>query len=245
MVQAGERFRALVAGRPWRRRRRAILAGLAITLLVLVGALATAVFLPALQVSQITVEGTGYVPEDEVRAAVSPHAGGSVLLLPTGEIAADVSEVPGVESVEVDRSWPDGVRVSIVEAVPVAAVTKTDGTTAVLDATGQELPAAAAEGATLVPFTVKGGSADPQGAVAAMSEVLAAMPDPIRGSVTEVTASSTSDVTIVLALEDGGSKTVIWGDAHDATLKAEVVQALLGQPGSIIDVSAPVAPVTR
>jgi cell division protein FtsQ len=63
--------------------------------------------------------------------------------------------------------------------------------------------------------------------------------------VREVTASSTSDVTLVLALEDGGTKTVVWGDAHDAELKADVVQALLGQPGTIIDVSSPVAPVTR
>lgn len=242
---AAERFRALVTGRPWRRRRRAILAGIVIAALVLAGALVTAVFLPALQVQQITVEGTGYVQEEEVRAAVSPHAGGSVLLLPTSEISASVSEVPGVESVEVDRAWPDGVRVSITEAAPVALLSKTDGATAVVDGSGQELPAAAGEGASLVPFTITGGSADPEGAAAAMSEVYAGMPEPLHGAVQEVSASSTSDVTIVLALEDGGTKTVIWGDARDAELKGEVVQTLLGQPGTTIDVSSPVAPVTR
>jgi cell division protein FtsQ len=78
-----------------------------------------------------------------------------------------------------------------------------------------------------------------------MSDVLATLPDPLRGATTEITASSTSDVTLVLELEDGGTKTVVWGDARDAELKADVVETLLGQPGSTIDVSSPVAPVTR
>lgn len=245
MVQASERFRDLVAGRPWRRRRRAILAGALITVLVLVAAGVTAIFLPALQVQEIAVEGTGYVLEEDVQAAASAHADGSVLLLATGAIAEDVAAIPGVDSVEVERIWPDGVRVSITEAAPVGLLTKADGTTAVIDAGGQELPPAAGEGAALVPLLVAGGSADPEGAAATMTDVMAGMPEPLRGAVQEVTASSQSDVTVVLALEDGATKTVVWGDAHDAELKAEVVQALLGQPGTVIDVSSPVAPVTR
>ena len=245
VVQAADRFRELVAGRPWRRRRRAIIAGTLVTLLVLVAALATAVMLPALQVREITVEGTGYVAEEDVREAVASHTGDSVLLLPTHDIADRAAEVPGVASAEVDRSWPDGMTVTVTEAAPVAQLTRADGSTAVVDAAGEELPAAAAEGATLVPMTVQGGAADPEGAAATMSEVLASLPDPLRGAVREVSASSTSDVTLVLSLEDGGAKTVVWGDAHDAELKAEVVQALLGRPGTTIDVSSPVAPVTR
>ncbi|WP_263312217.1 cell division protein FtsQ/DivIB, partial [Brachybacterium atlanticum] len=245
VVQAADRFRELVAGRPWRRRRRAIIAGTLVTLLVLVAALATAVMLPTLQVRDITVEGTGYVAEEDVREAVASHTGDSVLLLHTHDIADRAAEVPGVASAEVDRSWPDGMTVTVTEAAPVAQLTRADGSTAVVDAAGEELPAAAGEGATLVPMTVQGGAADPEGAAATMSEVLATLPDPLRGAVREVSASSTSDVTLVLSLEDGGTKTVVWGDAHDADLKAEVVQALLGRPGTTIDVSSPVAPVTR
>jgi cell division protein FtsQ len=188
--------------------------------LVLVAAFATAVMLPALQVREITVEGIGYVAEEDVRAAVAPHTGDSVLLLPTGAIAAEVSEVPGVAGAEVERSWPDGVTVTVTEATPVAQLTRADGSTAIVDAAGEELPAEAAEGASLVPMTVEAGAADPEGAAETMSEVLASLPEPLRGAVREVTASSTSDVTLVLALEDGGTKTVVWGDAHDAELKA-------------------------
>jgi cell division protein FtsQ len=234
-----------VAGRPWRRRRRAILATIAVAALVVVAGLAAAVMLPALQVREITVAGTGYVAEDSVREAVAGHAGDSVLLLPTSRIAAEVSEVPGIASAEVDRVWPDGMSITVTEATPVAQLTRADGSTAVVDDAGEELPAEAAEGASLVPLTVEGGAADPEGAAATMSDVLATLPDPLRGATTEITASSTSDVTLVLELEDGGTKTVVWGDARDAELKADVVETLLGQPGSTIDVSSPVAPVTR
>ncbi|WP_245851083.1 cell division protein FtsQ/DivIB [Brachybacterium vulturis] len=245
MVQAAGRFRELVVGRPWRRRRRAIVIGIAITAALVVAALVTAIFLPALQVHEVEVEGTGYVEDADIRAAMGPGADGSVLLLPSGEIAEQVGAVPGVASVDVERVWPDGVRVSITEAAPIALLTELDGTSVVVGEDGQELPAAAGEGQSLVPLTVTSGSTDPEGAAAAMSEVLAEMPASLRGAIREVSASSTSDVTFELALEGGGAKTVVWGDARDAELKAEVVQALLGRPGSVIDVSSPVAPVTR
>src|SRR5699024_10324472 len=126
--QAAGRFRALVAGRPWRRRRRAIAIGTAVTAVLVIAALVTAIFLPALQVREVTVAGTGYVQEADIRAAVESWAEGSVLLLPTGDIAEEVGELPGVDSVEVERVWPDGVRVSITETAPIATLTKLDGT---------------------------------------------------------------------------------------------------------------------
>ena len=245
VVQAAGRFRELVVGRPWRRRRRAIIAGSVITVLVLVAAFVTAIFLPALQVRDVTVAGTEYVPEESVLTAAAPHTRGSVLLLRTGAISQEVAEVPGVDAVEVERDWPHGARITITETEPIAVLARTDGSTAVVDAHGEELPAAAGEGRSLVPLAVESGAADPEGAARAMSEVLAEMPGEMRGAVQEVTASSTSDVTLEIALEDGGAKTVVWGDAQDAELKAEVVQALLGRPGGVIDVSSPVAHVTR
>ncbi|WP_241237297.1 cell division protein FtsQ/DivIB [Brachybacterium saurashtrense] len=245
VVQAAGRFRELVVGRPWRRRRRALLAGAALTVLLLVAALTTVIFLPALQLREVTVAGTGYLQQEEIQDVAAPRLGDSVLLLPTGALAEQVEQIPGVESAEVERVWPDGARISVTEAAPVAVLTRTDGTTAVIDAHGEELPAAAGEGQSLTPLAVESGAEDPESAATAMSEVLATVPSPLRGAITQVTASSASDVTLELALEDGGAKTVVWGDAHDAELKAEVVQALLGRPGDVIDVSSPVAPVTR
>lgn len=245
MVQAAGRFREMVAGKPWRRRRRAIIAGATGVVALLVAVVLVAIFLPALQLREVSVSGLGYVHEDEVRSVLDQDLGDSVLLLPTSDIAERVEAVPGVESAEVRRSWPDGATVTITESEPVAVLTTTDGSSAVIDSTGQELPAAAGEGAELIPLTVDGGSADPEGAATALSEVLASMPDGLRGSIQTMTASSASDVQMVLALEGGGTKIVVWGDSADSTLKAEVVLALIDQPGSEIDVSSPVAPVTR
>src|SRR5699024_3220736 len=53
VVQATERFRSLVAGRPWRRRRRAIIGTLAAVAVLLVAALSAAIWLPALQLQQV------------------------------------------------------------------------------------------------------------------------------------------------------------------------------------------------
>lgn len=245
VVQAAHRFRGLLSGRPWRRRRRAILATLAVIALLLGAALATAIWLPALRVQQITVSGLGYVSEQEVLDQVRPREGDSVLLLPTTRIAEQVAEIPGVEQAEVERRWPDGMHVTVVESEPAGLLTRMDGSTVVISRAGEELPPAAAEGTTLVPMTVAPTSQDAAGATEAMTEVLAELPDPLRGALRDVQASSASDVTLTLALEDGGTKTVVWGDARDAELKAEVVQALLGEPGTVIDVSSPVAPVTR
>lgn len=214
-------------------------------MIALIAAFVAAVSLPALQLQEVSVEGVGYVDEAQVDSAVSPDLGSSVLLLPTSEIAARVEEVPGVHSAEVERAWPDGVRVTITEATPVGMLTTTDGSAVVVDAEGVELPAEAGEGTDLVPLSVENGSADPEGAAEAMSEVLGSVPESLRGSVKQVTASSSSDVHLQLELEDAGTKTVVWGDSADSELKAKVVLALLEQPGSEIDVSSPVAPVTR
>lgn len=245
VVQATERFRSLVAGRPWRRRRRAILGSLLAAVLVLGAALSAGIWLPALQLQQVTVSGLGYVEEEPVRSLAETRTGDSVLLLPTSTMEQELTQVPGVSSAEVDRDWPDGVHITVTESVPAATLARPDGSTAVIDEGGAELPAAAGEGAALIPLTVDPGSSDPDGATEAMVEVLNGLPEPLRGAVTDITAASRSDVTLNLSLEDGGSKTVVWGDAQDAELKAEVVQTLIEQPGEEIDVSSPVAPVTR
>lgn len=245
VVQATGRFRSLVTGRPWRRRRRAILATVAAVAALLVVALSAAIWLPALQLQQVSISGHDYVDEQQVLSTVENRVGDSVLLLPTAALAEELTEVPGVRSAEVERRWPDGAHITVTEREPLAAVTRPDGSSAILDEEGVELPAEAGEGAALVPLVIDPGSDDPEGATEAMVEVLAGLPDPLHEALEEITASSRSDVALDLSLEDGGSKTVIWGDAQDAELKGEVVQVLIEEPGTVIDVSSPVAPVTR
>ena len=237
VIHAADRFRDLVRTRPWRRRRRAILLAAAAVVGLLGAATIAAVTVPALSVRQVEVQGLGYVQESAVDDAVSGYRGDSVLLLPTDRIAGEVEKVPGVASATVERSWPDGMRVEVTERTAIASLTTQDGSTVLLDASGQ--------GASPVPLTLAADAADPDGARTAMISVLADMPSTLRGGITSMTASSPSDVTFTLEVEDGGTRTVVWGDAADSSLKAQVVQALLKEPGQEIDVSSPVAPVTR
>ncbi|MGP9694960.1 cell division protein FtsQ/DivIB [Brachybacterium sp. AOP25-B2-12] len=245
IVQAADRFRALVRPRPWRRRRRSVVITAVVVVLALVAGFLALWLLPALRVQDITVEGRGYVDAQEVDRAVAGARGTSVLMLPTGSLAAAVERVPGVRTAEVHRDWPGGMRVVLTERVPLALVTEADGTTAPVDADGVRLPAAAQQGAALVPLTVGPGSQDADGATRTMLAVLDSLPEDLRGRVSGISATTTSDVTLTVALDGGASKSVVWGDAQDADLKARVTAALLPREGTVIDVTSPVAPVTR
>lgn len=245
VVQAAERFRGLVRRRPWRRRRRAIMITAFVLVVLLVAALCSLLFLPAFRVQDVRVQGTGYADAQAIEQAAAGARGTSVLLLPTDQLATSVEKVPGVRTAEVRRSWPDGVSITVTERVPLAVVTAADGTASAVDADGVILPPEALQAEHLVPLTLGPDTQDADGATHAMLDVLASLPEGLRGTVTQISATTPSDVTLTVSVDGGGSKSVVWGDARDAALKAEVTAALLPREGSVIDVSSPVAPVTR
>ncbi len=71
---------------------------------------------------------------------------------------------------------------------------------------------------------------------AALTSVTA-LPSALLAEVASVAAPTPESVT--LTLRDG--RTVIWGDAADGQTKAEVLPALLRQPGTRYDISTPTA----
>lgn len=245
VVQAADRFRTAVAGRPWQRHRRALLLSALVAVLLIGGTVAALLLLPALQVSQVRIAGTDYVETAPIEESIAPTMGQPLLTIRAGSLEERIEEIPGVATAEVSRSWPDTVEVTVTEREPLAVLTGQDGSTTVLDAEGVELPAAAAEGRTLMPMEVGASSRDPQAATETMLEVLAALPPQMREKVESVTATSRSDVSLRIQVEGVGTKEVIWGDAADGELKADVVETLLDQRGTVIDVTSPVAPVTR
>src|SRR5690606_17002812 len=66
VVPAADRFRALVAPRPWLRRRRTVLAVAAGLVAVVLAAVGVLLFVPAFRVDEVQVAGTGYVPAASV-----------------------------------------------------------------------------------------------------------------------------------------------------------------------------------
>ncbi|MBK0330513.1 FtsQ-type POTRA domain-containing protein [Brachybacterium sp. MASK1Z-5] len=244
VVQAADRFGGMLRARPWRRRRRAIILGTAGTLLALIVLLVVAITIPPLRVHEVTVSGAGYVDASAITDAAAPQEDHSMLLVRSGAVEKEVEKVPGVKTAQVSKKWPSTLSVEVTERTPLATLKDSDGSTHILDADGVELPEAAGKDKELVPLTIGGKGGDTDAISGSMLSVLAALPDSMRSTVTGITASSTNDVTLTVK-SDSGTKTIVWGNAQDSELKAKVATTLLTQPGTEIDVTSPVAPVTR
>jgi cell division protein FtsQ len=72
----------------------------------------------------------------------------------------------------------------------------------------------------------------------AVVAVLAALPQQLRPLLATVSANTPGSVT--LGLTDG--RTIRWGSADDSARKAQVLAALMTQPGKVYDVSSPDLP---
>ena len=70
-------------------------------------------------------------------------------------------------------------------------------------------------------------------------DVVQAMPDQLRGTVTDLQVTNAELVTFKV-----GETSVVWGDADRVELKAKLVSILLQQNPKTIDISAPDTPVT-
>lgn len=237
-TSAQERFEHRLSAR----RRRTWKLVLAVVLLAALGAGAWWVLWRSdwLLVEQATVTGVEAKWESHILAAADPPISQPLVEVDTGAMAAAVREVSVVKDVVVSRSWPHTVAISVTPREPVLGVRQSSGRVALVDDEGAvvETVADPPEG---MPMVVTSGSA---GATAEAYRtawgVVSALPAAIADQVTEVTVSSADLVTLTL-----GERTIVWGGAQDAELKAQVAAALLRTEAVHIDVSAPRSPVTR
>jgi cell division protein FtsQ len=189
-------------------------------------------------VEDVTVTGLSTVGEQAVRDAAAVAPGGPLISVDTAGIARRVAALEGVASVAVRRAWPHTVEVNVTERVPVAlwqtprALFEVDGTGLPYRIAPQPPPALPRLAFTGV------GPQDPSTA-AAMS-VLHDLTDPLRAQVATVEVAG---VQVTLGLADG--RFVRWGGPERSTDKIGVLSALLGQPGSVYDVSSPDLPTVR
>lgn len=191
-------------------------------------------------VEEVTVTGTEERWTSQVLAAAAVQKSLPLVEVDTAAIADAVREVPIVEAVEVSRSWPHTVSISVTPREPVLAVRQGSGTVAVVDGEGVVIETVSALPAGLPVVMTSGAAGATADAYQAASAVLAALPAAIAEQVTAATVSSADLVTLTL-----GERTVVWGGAEDAELKTRVAEALLRTGAAHIDVSAPRSPVTR
>lgn len=225
---------------------RSLLVGFLILSLA-VGLYALARGTSAFAVRTLAVEGAPPDVATDVRKALAPSVGDSLLALDLGALADRVELVPTVAAVSFDRSFPNTLRISIVPEVPVA-VLRQGASSWLVAAHGRVLTELEKGAHARLPriwlkrgLTVVVGEAVrglPRRAVTAVAP-LAARPLPF--AVNSVLAAPTE---VTLQLRSGLELRL--GDATDLLLKLEVARRVLpslaGAKG-YLDVSLPARPV--
>lgn len=238
-ADAQERSRRRFARRQWARRwltwRYALLA--AAVLAVVGGGVYAVYFSSALAVQGVEVVGADTVGEDVVLEAAAVPTGGPLATADLGAIERRVENLDAVRSADVSRQWPQDVRIEVEERVPVAVVERggdlraVDDSGAVFDSYREAPPG--------LPRIQAADATDTE-ALRAAAEVVGALSEPVRLLVDHLEVAGVDDIDLVL--DDG--RTVRWGSAESSSQKAEVLVALLEQPGRVYDVSVPGQPTT-
>lgn len=226
------------------RRRPRLLALGGVVLLLLVGSTVWLGWYSSILTAQVVeVRGVPKAQEQVVREVADVVLGGPLLRVDTESVIRRLEADRRWTDVSVSRSLPHTVVVTVTARKPALAVRTPSGQIDLLDPDGFAFRTVKAAPGDVPLVTASGGSVGPAGVSAAL-QALSALKASLRADVTGVSVSSADQVTLTLA-HRGATRTVVWGGPGDAALKARVVEILLSQPGSTIDVSVPDSPVTR
>ncbi|WP_378271680.1 cell division protein FtsQ/DivIB [Amycolatopsis pigmentata] len=222
---------AVARSRGVRRRWIAVLTVLTVAALVYL-----LYFTSFLGVGSVEVTGASTVPAAEIRAAAAVPDQRPMLLVDTDEIADRVNKLPGVASVDVSRSWPSTIEITVTERTPVAFFGGPGGFHLV-DAAGFDYKTLSAKPAGLPELTLARTAADDP-VTRSVLAVLTSLPPELRAEITLVRARTPGGVEFTLR----NGKVVRWGDAGGPDRKAKVLAVLLTRPGHVYDVASPELP---
>ncbi|SED31399.1 cell division protein FtsQ [Nocardioides exalbidus] len=235
------RTRKRFARRQWARRWLSLRYVLALLLVLALvgGGIYLVFFSSALQVKKVQVVGNSLLSDDRVREFADVPMGEQLALVDLDRASARVGALAEVKSVDVTRSWPDGVRIEVVERTPVAVV-ELGGRLRGLDADGvvfREYKAAPKGMPRIRPGAAAGTDALKEAAT-----VVSALPKDLAARVDHVEVATVDQITLVLR----DQRQVLWGSAEDSATKAEVLDGLLAAvQAQSYDVSVPGNPTTR
>lgn len=222
-----------------RDRRRLLRTALGLLLVVLVGAALWLVYAShVLDARTVAVSGTRDLTPDQVTAAAAVPLGQPLARQPLDAIARRATSLPQVASARVTREWPHTVRVTVTERQPVLGVAQPGGFL-VVDQAGVVFERRATLPAGAVEVT-----ADPadRPLLVQLGSVVLSLPADVRSQVTSITAATPDSIR----LRTAAGLTVVWGDASQSALKAQVAAALLHKgANTTVDVSSPHTPAVR
>ena len=240
-VRAEGRTRRRFARRQWARRWLSL--RYVVALLLVVALVATSVYLvffsTTLQVKRVEVVGNDLLSDARVREIADVPIGDQLALVDLARADARVGALAEVKSVDVTRTWPDVVRIAVVERTAVAVV-ELAGRIRGLDAEGivfreyKSVPKGMPR--------IRPGSAAGTDALQEAATVVSALPKDLATRVDHVEVATVDQITLVLR----DQRQVLWGSAEESELKAKVVDKLLAaQEASFYDVSVPGNPTFR
>lgn len=195
-----------------------------------------------LAVKSVHVSGVRRLDAADIERVAQVPRGRSLALLDTGAIAARVRRLAPVAAVSVERSFPNTVEIRVTERTPVAVLQTPHGRELV-DAEG----VAYAPAGDKSPLVVIETNQDwlPSESLVHVNQMIAALPNPVRGKVKAVTADTDQDMSV--ALTDG--RTIVWGGPEQPEFKAKVLAILLHDKSTrtarTFDVSVPEAPTVK
>ncbi|WP_159449559.1 cell division protein FtsQ/DivIB [Demequina sp. NBRC 110057] len=216
--------------------------------LSIAGAVAAAVWITlmspivAFDAGEVEANGFGTVVDPaDVDAIVAAYDGEALATLNTSHLENQLTDLVGVASAQVEKVWPQGLRVTLTPSEPVAAVPAEDGGYRLVNEEGEQVSESEEAPGDLPVITVPVGEEHERiltGVLAVVEEI----PAELRESVEGIEAQT--EDTIHFTLRDGPQ--VEWGSGEDSHLKAQVLETLLGSKeaknATLIDVSAPTFP---
>jgi cell division protein FtsQ len=190
-------------------------------------------------VKTVTVRGATTVTPAQVIAAARIKSGTPLVRLPTGAVQRRVAELPAVATVAVSTHYPSTVVITITERVAVGYLAS-GGRYTLLDKTGYQFRTTRDKPTKLPLFSIPGG-AQARAAGQAVATVAGSLPRSVLAKVASIQAFDPTAITLLLT----DHRVVRWGSADRSADKAQILPALLTQPGTQIDVTDPDQPFTR
>ncbi|MGW5334829.1 cell division protein FtsQ/DivIB [Streptomyces bauhiniae] len=205
-----------------------------------------------LRVRHVSVSGTEVLTPAEVRDAAAVPAGAPLASIGTDAVEARLrGKLRRIDTVEVSRSWPDGITLKVTERTPVL-LARENGEFTEIDHEGVRF-ASVGKAPKGVPMLELAASREGSGAASLRrfgTGRLVREAVRVAGGLPPAVARDTRTVKVgsfdAITLELGRGRTVEWGSGEQGRAKARALTALMkAAPGARrFDVSVPTAPAS-
>jgi cell division protein FtsQ len=232
-----------------RRRLRVVAAA---GLVVVLGAGAVVILKsPLLSVKQVRLDGAAYVDRTRLAELVADLRGTPLVDVDTGAVEDALEADPWVKRARVERDWLSGVRLDIVERVPVATFMGEDQGWRIVDSSGAVIATLEPGHKPLDVVTIQAGAPGPDlapgafatGPLATAAAIAPRLPDRLYAALDHVAVADDGSVELVLV----GDGRIVLG--RPERLRDKLISSMVAIDSveldqiEVLDVSTPERPV--